>query len=167
MKNERNQTMYSMQSRTDQSRISQSSRRWRPTLLSTALTAVLTLWMSNAWADHVYHNISAGMLTVSQYPGWGAQYASDPTADDNTNCVVTLGLSINDFRIGTYNRADYNIQAGTTAANQYLNGVLMASVTQNGRNNGGTNAYPSENTNAYPIATIVTNASGSYRVCSW
>ena len=117
-----------------------------------------------AWADHVYHNVSAGLLNVAQYPTWDPTV---PNADDNTNCVVTLGLSINDFRIGTYNRADYNVQAGPTAANQYLNGVLMTSVAENVRNNNGTNAYPSENTNAYPIATIITNANGSYRICSW
>jgi hypothetical protein len=128
------------------------------------LFAVCSACVPAVWADHVYHNVSAGMLTVSQYPGWSSAV---PNADDNTNCVVTLGLSINDFRIGTYNRADYNVQAGSTAANQYLNGVLMTSVTQNGRNNNGVNAYPSENTNAYPIATIVTNTDGSYRICSW
>jgi len=27
-------------------------------------------------ADHVYHNISAGMLNVAQIPGWGAAYLS-------------------------------------------------------------------------------------------
>ena len=143
-----------------------SHLRFRIGLLAVLFT-VFKLGLPSVRADHVYHNVSAGMLSVSQYPGWGAQYAGDPNSDDNTNCVVTLGRSINDFRIGSFNRADYNVQAGATAANQYLNGVLMASVTQNGRNNGGTNAYPSENTNAYPIATIVTNASGSYRVCSW
>ena len=159
--------MYSMQSRTDQSRITQSSRRWRPTLLSTALTAVLTLWMSNARADHVYHNISAGMLTVSQIPSWGTAYLSDSTLDDNTNCIVTLGLSINDFRAGTFNRADYNVQAGPTAANQYLNGILIPSIAQNGRTNAAADSLPGETTNAYPIPTIITNANGSYRICSW
>ena len=128
------------------------------------LFVVFSTCVPSVWADRVYHNISAGMLTVSQYPGWNSTV---PHSDDNTNCVVTLGLSINDFRAGTYNRADYNVQAGPTAANQYLNGVLMASVAQDGRNNNGVNAYPSENTNAYPIATIATNANGSYRICSW
>ena len=159
--------MHSLQSCSEQSRITQSSRRLRPAFLSTALVAILTLWMSNAWADHVYHNISAGMLTVSQIPGWGTAFLSDGTMDDNTNCVVTLGLSINDFRAGTYNRADYNVQAGPTAANQYLNGILIPSVAQNGRANAAADSLPGETTNAYPIPTMITNANGSYRICSW
>ena len=128
------------------------------------LSAVLSLGVPAGWANQVYHSVSAGLLTVSQYPGWDYSY---PGADDNTNCLVTLGLSVNDFRIGSYNRADYNVQAGAAAANQYLNGVLLASVTQNGRNNHGLDSYPSETTNAYPIPTIATNANGSYRICSY
>ena len=128
------------------------------------LSVVSTLCAPAVWADRVYHNVSAGTLTVSQFPGWDPDVSG---ADDNTNCVVTLGLSINDFSVTSYNRGDYSVQAGATGANQYLSGVLLASVMQNARNNGGTNAYASENTNVYPIAAIVTNTDGSYRICSW
>jgi len=61
--------------------------------LLVVLFTVFNSGVPSAWADQVYHSVSAGMLTVSQYPGWGAQYANDPNADDNTNCVVTLGLN--------------------------------------------------------------------------
>ncbi len=128
------------------------------------LLAVVSICASSACADYVYHNVSAGMLNVAQYPGWDPAV---PNANDNTNCLVTLGLSINDFRLGDYNRADYDLQSGPSFANQYLNGVLMACVSQNGRNNHGIDSFPSETTNAYPIATIVTNSDGSYRICSY
>jgi hypothetical protein len=144
-------------------RIPLSYPRLRIGLLA-VLSAVFSQCVPAVWANQVYHSVSAGLLTVSQYPGWDYSY---PDADDNTNCVVTLGLSVNDFRIGSFNRADYNVQAGAAPASQYLNGVLLASVTQNGRNNHGIDSYPSENTNAYPITTIATNANGSYRICSY
>ena len=131
------------------------------------LSAVLSLGALSVRADHVYHNVSAGMLTVSQIPGWGTAYLSNSNMDDNTNCVVALDLTINDFRIGSSNRADHNVQAGATAAGQRINGVLLTSVTQNGRTNAAADSLPGETTNAYPIATLATNSNGSYRICSW
>ncbi|MCX6891388.1 MAG: Ig-like domain-containing protein [Verrucomicrobia bacterium] len=131
------------------------------------LIAVISTGAPSVWADHIDHKISAGLLSMSQIPGWGNAYLGNPAMDDNTNCVVTLGLSINDFRIGSYNRADYNVQTGAIAANQYSKGVLMACVTQNGRTNAAADSLPGETTNAYPIATMTTNIDGSYRICSW
>lgn len=131
------------------------------------LFALFSVGAFAVWADDVYHRVSAGMLTVSQIPGWGTAYLSNTNMDDNTNSVVTLDLSVKDFRLGTYNRADYNVQAGATAAGQHTNGVLMACVAQNGRTNAAADSVPGETTNAYPIATIATNANGSYRICSF
>ncbi len=131
------------------------------------LSVVITMCAPSVRADQVYHNVSAGGLTVSQFPGWGTAHFSNPALDDDTNCVVTLSLAINDFRIGSFSRADYNVQAGATAANQFTNGVVMASVMQNGRNNAAVDSLPGETTNAYPIATIITNTDGSFRICSW
>ena len=82
-----------------------------------------------AVAEPVHHGVAAGRLVVSQVPG----------LDDNTNAVVTLVQSINNFQIGSYNRGDYAVRIGVgmLAAEDSARGVLMASVAENGRNNFG------------------------------
>ena len=76
--------------------------------------------------------LSAGNLNVKQND-----------ADNTTNSVtVTSTLLINDFKIRDgCNRGDFNVQIGASAADDYLNGALLSSVSENGRDNFGTNAY--------------------------
>jgi len=58
--------------------------------LLAVLFAVFSAGMPLVQADHVHHDVSAGMLNVSQIPGWGTAYLSNTNMEDNTNCVVTL-----------------------------------------------------------------------------
>lgn len=122
---------------------------WQRLLLSMAVAGVV-LPGPRALAEPVLHEVAAGLLEVTQVPG----------LDDNTNAFVTLARSINNFQIGTYNRADYNLRIGVgpVSAEDSERGVLMASVTENGRNHFGTNGYPT--------CSVATNASGSYRIAT-
>ena len=77
--------------------------------------------------------LSAGNISVKQND-----------ANNTTNSVtVTSTLLINDLivRDGS-NRGDFNVQIGASAEDDYLGGALLSSVTENGRNNFGTNNYP-------------------------
>jgi len=111
--------------------------------LAAALASVLVVLIPAAHAAPPGHNVSAANITVIQ---------NDP--GNTTNSVATFtSLSINDFRVrGTgaagddkvplNSAADFAIQIGSEAAGQVTNGIVMTSVTQNGRNNGnGTNDY--------------------------
>jgi hypothetical protein len=98
------------------------------------------------------HDVAAGLLDASQIPGFSG-------ADENTNCVVTRAFSVNDFRAGSYNRADYNIQIGPSGTQNSRQGVLLSCVTQNGRDNYGTNLFAT--------SAVQTNADGSYRICTF
>jgi len=83
------------------------------------------------------HNISAGNITVIQND-----------SGNTTNSVTTLlALSINDFRVRgsgvgsdtnspLNSRGDYPVQIGSDPASNFTNGILMSSVTENGRDNG-------------------------------
>lgn len=107
-----------------------------------ALAACLALGvfaLPQAWAGHASHDVAAGNLFVSQLPGYDPN--NPPGGDDNTNVLVTLGLSVNDFRIGGFNRADYNVQIGPTASDDAPNGILISSIAQNVRANYGTNTF--------------------------
>src|ERR1051325_421984 len=81
-------------------------------------------------ADRVSHDVSAANLKVDR-PG---------AADDNSNCLVTVTVTVNDLRTNVYDRGDYRVQIGNLAEDDGTNGVLIASVAQNNRNNYGTNA---------------------------
>lgn len=107
------------------------------------------LWRFTTRQETAPRGVSAGSLQVSQIPGFSG-------ADENTNCQVALTLGVNTFRRGTFNRGDYNVQVGWSATDDPGLGVLLSCVTQNGRDNYGTNYYCT--------AGIATNASGSYRV---
>ncbi len=64
-------------------------------------------------------------------------------SDNTTNSVsVTTTLSLNGLviRDGS-NRGDFNVQVGESAEDDYLGGTLLSSVSQNGRDSYGTNAY--------------------------
>lgn len=82
------------------------------------------------------HDISAGNITVIQ----------NDTGNLVTSVTTFLSLSINDFRVrgsGTgsdtnsplNSRGDSAVQAGADAGANFTNGILMTSVTQNGRDN--------------------------------
>lgn len=63
--------------------------------------------------------------------------------DNTTNSArVTTTLSINGFvLLAGANKGDYGLQIGELAEDDYWGGALMSSVSQNGRNNFGTNGY--------------------------
>ena len=97
------------------------------------------------------HDVAAGNLTVSQIP--------DYSGDDNGNCSVALSLSVNDFRIGSKSRGDYNVQVGSDATDDSDLGVLISSVARMSRTQYGTNSYCT--------SAIETNSNGSYRITSY
>ena len=95
--------------------------------------------------------VAAGMLNVEQI-----------SQVDSNVALVTLTLGMGTFRVGTGgNRGDYSvlIGPGTSAAQDESLGVLMSCVTENGRDNFGTNGYPT--------SSIETNGSGTYRIVSF
>jgi hypothetical protein len=106
-------------------------------------------WRFTTRQETAPRGVAAGLLQVSQIPGFSG-------ADENTNCQVALALGVNTFRLGTFNRADYNVQVGWSATDDPSLGVLLSCVTQNGRDNYGTNYYCTSG--------IATNSSGSYRI---
>jgi len=98
------------------------------------------------------HDVAAGLLEVSQVLDFSGE-------DENTNCLVTRTFSVNDFRTGSFDRGDYCVQTGPDGTGNSDHGVLLSCVTQDGRNNYGTNLYCT--------SAIETNADGSYRICTF
>jgi len=96
------------------------------------------------------HGIAAGMLNVEQI-----------SEVDSNVALVTITQSISTFRLDTFNRGDYGVRIGVgfAASQDEFLGVLMSSVTQNGRDNFGTNGYPA--------SAIERNGSGAYRIVSY
>jgi hypothetical protein len=105
---------------------------------------LVTYWLPSAQAAAA-HRIAAGMLNVAQVVA----------EDTNNNARVTLALGFNHFLAGSGNRGDYNVQIGIGLEATYdqSRGVLMTSVTENGRDNFGTNGYP--------ISAFATNGGGA------
>ena len=110
------------------------------------------------------HNISAGNITVIQND-----------SGNTTNSVTTsLSLSINDLRLRgdggdgtspTNSRGDFCVQIGPEPASNFTNGILMCSVTENGRDNGegtGTNYCVSMIENQRTNANDPTAIAGAY-----
>lgn len=99
------------------------------------------------------HGVAAGNLSVVQLD-----------VGNTTNSVrVTPTLLLNDFRLRDgSNRGDYHVQIGPDAADDMATGVLLSSVTENGRNNFGTNNYPISAVHVgsadYRISTFVRTA---------
>lgn len=128
-----------------------------------AAMAVIILCPSSAKARLVDHDVAAILLKVDQYPGW----VYDPAAGDhdNTNVIVTVELSINNMFLGTFNRADINVRVLATQAQDVLNGVLMSSVAQNGRENYGIDNHQTftDGATQYPISTV----HDGWRICSF
>jgi hypothetical protein len=100
------------------------------TLYSALLGAACMIWQS-AQATPVYHGISAANVTVQQ------------NDTGNTAASVTLipTVSVNYLRVengtGSGNsRADYFLQIGNSTTDNVTNGILISSITDNGRDNG-------------------------------
>src|ERR1044071_5312047 len=88
-----------------------------------------------AGAQDVSHGISAGLINVIQ----------NDTSNNVESVTVTAPIAINGFFIrDDSNRGDYNVQMGAGFSDDVSDGVLMACVAQNGRDNGETN-YPGTN----------------------
>ncbi len=101
-------------------------------------------------AATVPHGVAAGMLNVEQI-----------SVDDANTALVTLAQQIGTFRSADGNRGDYNvlIGPGMVAAQDESLGVLLSCVTENGRDNFGTNGYPA--------SAIERNGGGTYRIVSY
>lgn len=104
-------------------------------------------------AAPVFHGVAAANLRVAQLD----------TGNTTNSVRVTPTLAINDFRLRDgSNRGDYHVQIGPDAADDVATGVLLSSVTENGRNNFGTNNYPISAVHVgdsdYRISTFVRTA---------
>ena len=76
--------------------------------------------------DSTLHTIAAANLDVVQVDRFNTE----------DSVIVTAPLSINDFRVRDgSNRGDYNIQIGGNATDDTTQGILMTSISQNGRDN--------------------------------
>jgi len=109
-------------------------------------------WSFTTAPENPRHDVAAGQLDVAQIPGFSG-------SDENENCAVTQTFSVNDFRAGSFNRADYNVQVGPDGSGNAARGILLSSIAQNGRNNYGTNLFAT--------SAIQANASGIYRICTF
>jgi hypothetical protein len=102
------------------------------------------------------HNVAAANIDVAQVDAGNAA----------TSVIVTItNLPINDFRIRTNsNRGDFNIQIGDDFSDDYTSGILMTSVTQNGRNNEGAGDTGDFRGTIYPASFMMPAANG-YFIC--
>src|SRR5262249_39801295 len=88
-----------------------------------------------ASAQDVSHGISAGLISVIQ----------NDISNNVESVTVTAPLAINGFFIRDDSHSgDFNVQMGAGFSDDVSDGVLMACVAQNGRDNGETN-YPGTN----------------------
>lgn len=136
MKNTMNQT----QTPLDRGRCIQSLFRRVSVALLAAVVALTLLWLPAAQAGRVHHDVAAIHLQVDQidYPVFDPNvgtYVFPSGYDDNTNALVSVLLSINNMRLGTYNRADINVHIGASQAQDVVDGIFLTSVAENGRNN--------------------------------
>jgi hypothetical protein len=92
-----------------------------------ALLMTLTSVQRTPAAQAPSHKISAMNVDVIQ----------NDTANTVNSVTVSSTLSINDMRVRPgSNRGDYNFQIGDIFTNNYLLGVPMVAISQNGRDNG-------------------------------
>src|ERR1700743_1444612 len=128
----------------------QRNRLINPRRLKTALATFLALgagWLS-CQATPVFHGISAANISVQQ----------NDTNNNATSVTLSTPLEINDFRVinnTQTSRADYFVQIGASATDDVTGGILISSITDNGRDNG-----EGDGTN-WGTSGIDSNASGS------
>lgn len=97
------------------------------------------------------HKISAANLRVVQ----------NDTGNTANSVTVDATLSINDMRVRPgSNRGDYNLQVGDTVTNDIPEGLVLVSVSQNGKDNG---ELPDEQKN-YGAPSFDGNAGGYWAV---
>ncbi|HVV02185.1 MAG TPA: hypothetical protein VHH88_12530, partial [Verrucomicrobiae bacterium] len=73
------------------------------------------------------HHVSAGIVNVVE----------NDLANKTTSVNVTAANQINGFQVRDgSNRGDFNVQVGTDSTDDVATGVLLASVAENGRDNG-------------------------------
>lgn len=106
---------------------SQWPSRCRTVALFSLLAACFSIFLpKSSAAPAPDHGIIAGNLEV---------VVND--FDNTTNSVtITVPYSIGDFRVPYANNGDYDIQIGSDRTDDVLNGLLISSVRENGRDNG-------------------------------
>ncbi|HEV2693323.1 MAG TPA: hypothetical protein VG347_10555, partial [Verrucomicrobiae bacterium] len=112
------------------------------------LIGMLCLGWCSAQATPVLHGISAANINVQQ----------NDASNNAVSVTLTTPVEINDFRVINNvqtSRADYFVQIGASASDDVTGGILMSSITDNGRDNGEGNG-----TN-WGTPAIDSNASGS------
>ena len=97
------------------------------------LAALLGFSMMNSASLHAapaLHNVAAANINVVQ----------NDTSNNVVSVTVTFPLSINSLGIRSgSSRGDFNLQVGDDPSDDVRNGVLITSISQNGRDNGETN----------------------------
>jgi hypothetical protein len=105
----------------------QNPRRAGQLVRRSLIAALMAAAVGGMDAGQIHHDIIAANIKVVQ------------NAVDNNAAAVTdtMPLRIGDFRIrDTANRGDIDVQIGDDVSDDYLNGLLITSVAENGRDNG-------------------------------
>lgn len=119
--------------------------------LAVAVIAAVTALAPARAAQAPPHKISAANLRVVQ----------NDTGNTVNSVTVDATLSINDLRVRPgSNRGDYNLQVGDTVTNDLAEGLVLVSVSQNGRDDG---ELPDEQKN-YAAPAFDGNANGYWAV---
>lgn len=111
--------------------------------------------------DATLHHIAAANVNVVQ----------NDAGNNTTSVTVTTPYTFNGFQIRAgSNRADYNVQIGASAADDVTGGILMTSISENGRDNGealplgiqyGIPSVHDDDANGYFIPVHNTSVSGA------
>src|SRR4051812_40226626 len=120
-----------------------------------ALFAALfaSVWPPSALAFVPAHNVAAGNLIVTQ----------NDTNNNNSSVSTAFALSVNDLQVrpGGNSRGDFGIQVGGDPSDDTANGVVIGSVSQNGRDNSEF-FFPGTNNAVGFMAPVA----GGYLLCS-
>lgn len=102
------------------------------------------------------HAIAAANIDVIQHD----------TDNNTTSVTVTAPYAFNDFRIRAgSNRGDYNIQIGDISVDDAVLGIVMTSVSENGRDNGPNNGAAGNPAGVYfATSAIEANASNQFYI---
>jgi hypothetical protein len=115
------------------------------------------LLASHSFGQDTGHGIAAALINVIQ----------NDTNNTASSVDVSTALSINDFQIRDgSNRGDYDVQIGDGYSDDFVGGIIMACIAQNGRDNG-EDLYPGTNFCPPAIDFATTGAVGSYYVSSF
>ncbi|MDB6024548.1 MAG: hypothetical protein JWM68_771 [Verrucomicrobiales bacterium] len=118
--------------------------RWRSSVL--AFLAVIAITLPSL-AQSNLHNVAAGNVNV----------VHNDANNNTTSVTVSMEYSVNDLRVRSGStRGDFFVQVGSSAADDIANGLLISSVSQNGRDNFASTVK----TNC--VSDIATNTGGYY-----